>query len=194
LKIGLTGGIGCGKSTAVRIFEDAGFRTIESDAVVRGLLKADADVAARLRERWGETVFGADGAVDRKAVAARVFADAAELKWLESVLHPKVRASWTSAVAASPEAEWLVEIPLLFEKKLEREFDFTVCVFCPNAEVARRMRDRGYSDEEIERRRRRQLPLAEKIERADFVVSNAGSLEFLQQQCARLIERLRASA
>ena len=162
--------------------------------MVRDLLTRDADVIARLRERWGESVFGADGAIDRGAVAARVFEDGAELAWLESVLHPRVREGWKSALAASPMAEWLVEIPLLFEKKLESEFDYTVCVFCPRAEVARRMRGRGFSDEEIERRRCRQLPLSEKIEHADFVVSNAGTFEFLQHQCVRLIERLRAPA
>jgi dephospho-CoA kinase len=187
LKIGLTGGIGCGKSTVVQLFADAGWRTIETDAVVREMLAGDEAVHAALRERWGGAVFLDDGSVDRKAVAARVFTDAAELAWLESLLHPLVRQTWEAALEQAPEANWLVEIPLLFEKRLETEFDLIVCVTSPPDVVERRMVHRGYSGDEIEQRRHRQMPLEEKARRADCVISNAGSLEFLKQQTKRLI-------
>ena len=87
----------------------------------------------------------------------------------------------------APEVHWLVEIPLLFEKRLETEFDLIVCVTSPPDVVESRMVHRGYSGGEIEQRRHRQMPLEEKARRADCVISNAGSLEFLKQQTKRLI-------
>jgi len=193
MKLGLTGGIGCGKSTVVGFFKEAGWRTVESDALVRELLAADGDVRARLRGRWGGTVFAADGSVDRKAVAQQVFGDPAELKWLEGVLHPLVRERWEAAVAGDSDGLWLVEIPLLFEKRLETRFDLTVCVGSPPDIVETRMVARGYARAEIEQRRERQMPLEEKIKRADHLISNAGSLEFLKRQTTRLIGQVTRS-
>ncbi len=187
LKIGLTGGIGCGKSTVVQLFAEAGWRTIESDAVVRDLFSSSEIVRDALREHWGSGVFSETGEVDRKAVAAIVFQDDGQLEWLEQLLHPMVRASWLDALMAEPELNWLVEIPLLFEKRLETEFDLTVCVISPPDVVESRMIRRGYSGAEVAQRRSRQMPLNDKAKRADRVISNAGSLEFLKQQTKRLI-------
>ena len=191
MKVGLSGGIACGKSTVLGFFREAGWQTVDSDAVVRELLATDASVQAHLRSRWGEAVF-ADGAVDRAAVAKRVFSHEGDLKWLEELLHPLVRESWLASIAQAPNANWLVEIPLLFEKRLETRFDLTVCVVSPPDVAADRMVARAYTEEQIEQRRKQQMPLEEKIERADFLISNAGSLEFLKQQTTRLIEQITA--
>jgi len=191
MKVGLTGGIGCGKSTVVGLFREAGWRTIESDAVVRELLATDADVQAQLCSRWGDSVF-ADGKVDRRAVAALVFNDEVELKWLETLLHPLVRRLWLASIEAEPDALWLVEIPLLFEKRLETRFDLTVCVSSPPDVVEHRMLARAYTGAQIEQRRQRQMPLEEKAARADHLISNAGSLEFLKRQTTRLIAQITA--
>ena len=191
MKVGLSGGIGCGKSTVLGFFREAGWRTVDSDAVVRELLATDAEVQARLRSRWGGVVF-ADGAVDRGALAKRVFGHEGDLKWLEELLHPLVRESWLASIDQAPDSNWLVEIPLLFEKRLEIHFDLTVCVSSPPDVVADRMVVRAYSETQIEQRRKQQMPLEEKIERADFLISNAGSLEFLKQQTTRLIEQITA--
>ena len=191
MKVGLSGGIGCGKSTVLGFFREAGWRTVDSDAVVRELLATDAEVQARLRSRWGEAVFAED-AVDHAAVAKRVFGHEGDLKWLEELLHPLVRESWLASIDQAPDSNWLVEIPLLFEKRLEIHFDLTVCVSSPPDVVADRMVVRAYSEAQIEQRRKQQMPLEEKIERADFLISNAGSLEFLKQQTTRLIEQITA--
>ena len=191
MKVGLSGGIGCGKSTVLWFFREAGWRTVDSDAVVRELLATDAEVQAQLRSRWGEAVF-ADGAVDRGAVAKRVFGHEGDLKWLEELLHPLVRDSWLASIDQAPDVNWLVEIPLLFEKRLETRFDLTVCVSSPPDVVADRMVVRAYTEAQIEQRRKQQMPLEEKIERADYLISNAGSLEFLKQQTTRLIEQITA--
>lgn len=190
MKIGLTGGIGCGKSTVVKLFGQAGWRTVESDALVQELLTGNPEVHAALRARWGGAVFSADGSVERKAIAARVFTDDAELNWLEQLLHPLVRQCWEDTLLQDTDANWLVEIPLLFEKSLETRFDFTVCVTSPSDTVKDRMVRRGYTGEEIERRREKQMPIDEKARRADFVISNAGSLDFLKHQTMQLIEQL----
>ena len=191
MKVGLSGGIGCGKSTVLGFFREAGWRTVDSDAVVRELLATDAEVQAQLRSRWGEAVF-TDGAVDRGAVAKRVFGHEGDLKWLEELLHPLVRDSWLASIDQAPDVNWLVEIPLLFEKRLETRFDLTVCVSSPPDVVAERMVVRAYTEAQIEQRRKQQMPLEEKIERADYLISNAGSLEFLKQQTTRLIEQITA--
>ena len=191
MKVGLSGGIGCGKSTILGFFREAGWRTIDSDTVVRELLATDTEVQAQLRSRWGEAVF-TDCAVDRDAVAKRVFGHEGDLKWLEELLHPLVRESWLASIDQAPVANWLVEIPLLFEKRLETRFDLTVCVTSSPEVVAGRMVARAYTEAQIEQRRKQQMPLEEKIERADYLISNAGSLEFLKQQTTRLIEQIAA--
>ena len=189
MKVGLSGGIACGKSTVLGFFREAGWQTVDSDAVVRELLATDAEVKTQLRSRWGEVVF-TDGAVDHAAVAKRVFGNEGDLKWLEELLHPLVRESWLAAIAQAPNANWLVEIPLLFEKRLETRFDLTVCVVSPPDMAADRMVARAYTEEQIEQRRNQQMPLDEKMELADYLISNAGSLEFLKQQTTRLIKQI----
>ncbi|MFU8847331.1 MAG: dephospho-CoA kinase [Opitutales bacterium] len=190
MKLGLTGGIGCGKSTVTQIFSQAGWKSLESDKIVAELLAGDEAVRSAVRERWGQAVFSKQGELNRKAIAAKVFQDEAELAWLEALLHPRVREIWQGAVAEQPAADWLVEIPLLFEKRLETAFDLVVCVASPSDVVEKRMAARGYAAEDVERRRRRQMPLDEKMRRADYVITNAGHLEFLEDQTMRLIAQL----
>lgn len=190
MKLGLTGGIGCGKSTVIRIFKEAGWNTMDSDKVVANLLAEDEGVRSALRQHWGEVVFTQDGEVNRRAIAEKVFREESELFWLEELLHPLVRRSWEGAVEADPQGNWLVEIPLLYEKRLETAFDLVVCVASSPDVVENRMTARGYTGEELERRRLRQMALAEKMRLADRVITNAGSLEFLEKQTLRLIQQI----
>ena len=190
LKVGLTGGIGCGKSTVVQFFAAAGWSTLQADAIARGILTENNVVQAALRERWGEAVFQSDGAIDRKMIAKRVFGNATELAWLEALLHPLVRNVWKTAILEASQLNWLVEIPLLFEKKLELNFDFVVCVISPSKVVEDRMFHRGYTVDEIRQRRRHQMPLEEKVRCSDYVISNAGNIDFLERQTQRLIRQI----
>jgi dephospho-CoA kinase len=190
MKVGLTGGIGCGKSTVAQIFKDSGWNTVESDKIVAGLLVENREVQSALRQHWGDAVFTEDGQADRRAIAAKVFQDEQELAWLEKLLHPLVRTTWQQAVQAEPQANWLVEIPLIFEKRLETAFDLVVCVASSPDVVETRMAARGYTGEEVERRRRRQMPLDDKMRLADHVITNSGSLEFLKNQTTRLIRQI----
>ena len=187
---GITGGLGCGKSTVARLCERRGFRRLDSDALVRERVLTSPGVKEALGVRFGDEVFSADGTVNRPVLAERVFADDAARLWLEELTHPAVFALWREAFAAAPEARWVVEVPLLFEKALENWFDFTVCVACAPAEQLARLEQRGLPRVLAGQRISKQLPLARKIELADFVLWNDGSPQFLEAQVDRLIEAL----
>ena len=190
IKLGLTGSIGCGKSTAGALFGEAGFARSDSDLVVKELLRSDPEVLRAIRERFGDEMMLPEGGVDRAAMAKVVFTDKTELKWLETLLHPRVSATWQARVQAEPEADWCVEIPLLFEKNLEKHFDFTVCLYASERTQLARLAGRGVSEDQARARIRRQLPLDQKVARADFVLLNDGDHAFLRQQVFFLIEQL----
>lgn len=188
--IGLTGGIGSGKSTAARIFEEFGYARVDADEVIRNRVMGEATVLASLSEKFGPAVISAAGAVDRAALAQRVFANDADLRWLEALLHPRLFAYWRQLLTEAPERDWVFEVPLLFEKRLENWFDFTVCVATSSANQYARLAERGLSHALAEQRISKQLPLAQKLEFADFVLLNDGSTKFLRDQIAGLVAKL----
>lgn len=188
--VGVTGGMGCGKSTVAKGFEAHGFRRVDADAQIRELILTAPTVLAELRERYGAAVFAADGGVDRTALAARVFAEVAERRWLEQLTHPLLFAEWRRLLATQPEADWVFEVPLLFEQSLENWFDFTVCVACSPELQFVRLEQRGLSRELAGQRISQQLPLARKIELADRVMWNDGSAAFLQVQIDTFVASL----
>ena len=190
MTLGITGGMGCGKSTVAGLFEQRGFRRLDSDVLVREQVLTSAEVITALQVRHGSGVLAKDGTVDRATLAGRVFADDAERRWLEDLIHPRVFALWREALAASPAARWVVEVPLLFEKALENWFDFTLCVACAPERQLARLEQRGLPRVLAGQRMSKQLPLAQKIERADFVLWNDGSAEFLEAEVERLIGAL----
>lgn len=185
MKIGLTGGIGCGKSTVAKLFRERGFSTSDADAIVHDLLANDSDTIEKVVALFGEAVRLESGGIDRAAVGQRVFEDAELLGRLESILHPRVRATWEKAAESGE--NWLVEIPLLFEKKLQKNVDLTICVFSDPLTQVERLERRGMNQTQALARMNRQMPVSEKAELADFVLLNDGSLEFLTEQVDRLI-------
>ncbi len=193
MTLGLTGGMGCGKSTAARLFAELGWRVFDADQVVRDEVLREPEVVAAIRARWPEAV-DATGNVCREAVATRVFVagSESELRWLEELTHPRVLACWREAVAEEPGARWVAEVPLLFERNLEKCFDFTVCVAASSPSQLARLAGRGLSYASAEARISRQLPLAKKNELADFVLSNDGTPDALRVQVVRLDARLAA--
>jgi dephospho-CoA kinase len=190
--LGITGGIGCGKTTAARLFEQRGFRRMDVDAIVREQVLTEPRTIAALRGRFGEGILDRAGAVNRAALAERVFSDQAELQWLEELIHPEVFKFWSSFVrsARTERAKAVVEIPLLFEKSLENKFDLTVCVACTPEKQLDRLEQRGLKRAFAGQRISKQLPLTRKIELADFVLWNEGSEEFLKAQVDRLVDSL----
>jgi dephospho-CoA kinase len=195
LFVGLTGGIGSGKSEALAACELAGAAVLSSDQVVHDLLSTEK-VRDQLAARWGEKVL-ADGTVDREAVAEIVFAEPTELSWLESVLFPLVGErieAWREGLEQSengPEVA-VVEVPLLFEAGIEGVFDATVAVVAP--EEARGDRAGARSHRALGGRLARQLSQDEKASRADHVIENNGTLQDLEQRVRDLIGKLTAKS
>ena len=188
--IGLTGGIGCGKSAAAACFAELGFNVIDTDQLARQVLESAASIS-QLRARWGDACLGAEGRPDRRWIAAKVFADPAELAFLEGLTHPEV-ARLRQAAVLDTKRHHVVEIPLLFEKKLTDGFTSIVCVACSEEVRRARLLKKGLTDEDISRRIASQMPLAEKVKRADVVFWNDGELEFLRAQVAVLVGRIPA--
>jgi len=189
--LGLTGGIGCGKSTAARFFEEAGFRRTDTDEVVRTEVLPQPEVLAAIAQRFGPQTLAADGRVDRPAVAKIVFSDDTALKWLEDLLHPRLYVILRARLAAGASVDHVVEVPLLFEKHLENWFDFTVCVATTSQLQLARLEERGLPRALAEQRISKQLPLAHKLELADYVLLNDGSPDFLRDQIKQLVAQVR---
>jgi len=191
--LGLTGGLGCGKSTAAKLFAERAFRHVDSDILVREQVLTTAGVQAELRKRHGDGVFLASGLVDRPALARIVFSDDSERIWLEELTHPVYFAILRGMFRGTPGADWVVEVPLLFEKSLENWFDFTLCVACDPLSQLARLEQRGLDRALAEQRISKQLPLARKIELSDFVLWNDGSTGFLKSQVDRIVDSLNRS-
>ncbi len=190
LTIGLTGGIAAGKSEALAAFERLGAETISSDAVVHELLETEP-LLPRLVERWGEEV-APGGKVDRDRIGGMVFADTAELKWLEGQIHPLVGERigiWLTSLPEEADVA-VVEVPLLFETGMDGVFDTTVAVVASDEVRGERARARGHAL--VDEREARQLAQTEKASRAAHVIENDGSVEDLERELSALVEKLRA--
>jgi dephospho-CoA kinase len=185
LAVALTGGIAAGKSEALQAFARHGAAVISTDDVVHRLYREDDGLQAALRKRWGDRVFH-DGEVDRQEIGRIVFADRAELAWLESELHPRVRAATDEWLAEQTADVAVAEIPLLYETGGEARFDRVVVVTAP-LEV-REARRGAVADRED-----RLVAEDEKVRRSDYCYVNDGSLEELDAFVAGVLEELRRS-
>ncbi len=182
IRVGLTGSIGCGKSEAAGMLAESGALCIDCDRIVAELLDGDAVVREALLERYGSSVFDQKGTVDKAFLSRIVFTQTPHRLWLETLLHPLVRKEWESRLDRHAGPLGVVEIPLLFEKKLEKHFQLTVCISASLAVQLRRARAKGLSREQFFARNALQLSLPDKVKRADYVISNNGSKEGLRSQ------------
>ena len=191
--VGLTGGIGAGKSEALAALERLGAATISTDEVVHDLYRSEA-VRRAVVDRWGEEV-APGGVVDRPAIAQRVFAAPEERAWLEGLLWPLVGqrvAAWRAELAERqpPPPAAVVETPLLFEAGLEGGYDATIAVVAEEDVRAARAAARGHHA--VDERSARQLSQEEKAARATYVVANSGTVEELERALAAVLEKLHA--
>ena len=189
--VGLTGGIGAGKSEALAALERLGAATLSSDAVVHEILTT-ADARDDLVERFGPEV-APDGNVDRNAIAQVVFGDDEARGWLEGYLWPRVGqriASWRSELDSreTPPRAAVVEVPLLFESDMEGVFDRTIAVTANDDMRAKRIGERGHAG--VASREARQLRQEEKSQRADFSVRNDGTIDELERELSSVLARI----
>ncbi|MGB1539863.1 MAG: dephospho-CoA kinase [Rickettsiales bacterium] len=170
--LGLTGSIGMGKTTVTEQFASLGAATSNADTIVHGLLTADEEVITQIGERFPEAV--GKGGVNRQKLGDLVFGNAQHIKWLERILHPKVKAAEVAfAQAAEAAGRWLVvmDIPLLFETGAEKRMDYTAVVSAPYEVQRERVLARaGMTEEKFEAILALQVPDEEKRRRADFVI------------------------
>ena len=203
MRIALTGGIACGKSTLAKFLRELGIRLLDADDVVHELEAPGGAVVPAIAARFGAGVLAADGSVDRPKLAGIVFADAAARRDLEAILFPLVRSrlrAFTSEAARrgrppSTAPLYIAIIPLLFESHWEGDYDIILAITSPlECQIHRMMRTRGYSRVQAEARLAAQMPVAEKAARADFVVVNDSTHEHLKDEARRLVAWLKERA
>ncbi len=176
-RVALTGGIATGKSWVRRRFAHHGVPTIDADTLARAAVAPGTPGAARILERFGTAVRSADGGIDRKALGSIVFGDEKARRDLEAIVHPAVYEAIAGWFAALPPVAFAVaDIPLLYETGRDADFDTVVVTACEPAEQVRRVTARdGLSLEDARQRIEAQLPLAEKVRRADHVIRTDGT-------------------
>jgi dephospho-CoA kinase len=195
LRIGLTGGIASGKSTAARAFGEMGAHVVDADRIARDLVIPGSPALARVVEAFGSGVLRADGTLDRAALGAVVFADAGKRRILEGIMHPLVLAEIDRRVneleRTDPQGVAVVEAALILELGRQEQYDAIVVVWAEEEQQRRRvmLRD-NLTAEEAGRRLAAQMPLAEKRRRADFVVDNSCDLAACRADAERVYTEL----
>jgi dephospho-CoA kinase len=190
---GLTGGVGMGKSTAAEFLRARGAQIVDTDELARQFVLPGQPALAEIRAVFGENIIAPDGRLRRDELARVVFADAAARKKLEAILHPRIREQWLARIENwrqenKPLA--VVVIPLLFETHAESHFDKIICVACSAANQQKRLAERGWTPAQICQRAAAQMPVDQKIARADFVVWTDGALDAHREQVGRIAARL----
>ncbi len=182
INIGLTGGIGSGKSTVASLFQKRGAYVIDVDVLAHLVEEPGGKVWNRIVECFGRKILDKDDRINREALGGIVFRDSEKLEKLNSIVHPAVFDEWRSRfddIANNDEGAIIIsDIPLLIEVGWHRAVDIVILVYTsPDVQAERIMKRNGYSYEEAQGRLRSQMPLAEKIAFADFVINNEGTPE-----------------
>jgi dephospho-CoA kinase len=192
IKVGLTGGIGSGKSEVARRLAARGAVVVDADALAREAVQPGSEGLARVVAEFGEDVLAPDGSLDRPALGRVVFADADRLAALNAIVHPYVgRRSAELIAAAPPDAVVVYDVPLLVENHLESAYDLVVVVDAsPQTQLSRLTGARGMSEQDAEARMAAQASREDRRAVADVIVDNDGELGALEEQVERLWARL----
>lgn len=197
LLVGLTGGIGSGKTTVARMLETRGAVVFDADVLARSAIAPGTPGHEAVVERFGPNVLAPGGDIDREALASIVFADPAARRDLEAIVHPEVRRLFAEGAERYQDTDAVVvfSAPLLVETGMHTAFEVLLVVSTTErTQVERLLRDRGMSELAIRHRIAAQAPLERKAEVADFLLDNEGSLEELEGQVERVWGELRARA
>jgi dephospho-CoA kinase len=189
-KIGLTGNIGCGKTTVGAMLQELGADYVDADQLVHELLGPDSPIIDQVATRFGTDLVKADGSIDRRRLGAIVFADAAALRELEALLHPAVRVVVRRRMAEATAPAIVVDAIKLIESGLYKEMNSVWVVTCEAADQQRRLIQlRGLTVEEVQARVAAQPPQADKLPFADVVIDNSGAPEGTRRQVIAAWER-----
>lgn len=189
--IGLTGGIGSGKSSAARIFQELGAAVIDTDEISHELTRAGGAALAMIREQFGANYLAADGSMDRAAMRRLIFGDSAAKKKLEAILHPMIRSTVRVRIAQTRAPYVLIAVPLLLETGAYKDFISRVLVVdCDETlQIERTMRRSKLTVDEVRTIMAAQLPRQERLARADDVLRNDSDMAALHGQIAALHAR-----
>jgi dephospho-CoA kinase len=192
--VGLTGGIGAGKSTVARLLADRGAAVIDADLLAREVVEPGSEGLAEVVAAFGRGIQAADGSLDRKALAARVFGDPKQLARLNAIVHPRVQALTRSrATHISPDSIVVHDIPLLVEVGAAGDYDLIVVVEAPEHVRVERLTSRGMAADDARARIAAQADFSTREAVADVVIDNAGSYDELVAAVDALWTRIRAS-
>ena len=191
MKVGLTGGIGAGKSTVADMFSKLGAVVIRSDELARQVIEPNTTGFQKVLSRFGNQILQENGSIDRTKLAQIVFNDQSALKDLEEIIHPLVR-NKTNELIESQTQETIVvnEVPLLLEKKMEKMFDFLVVVISSEKNRINRLQKRGISEPEAKKRMSLQVSDEARKSSADFLITNDGNIDQLEADVAKVWQAL----
>jgi len=187
LRLGVTGGIGSGKSLVCKVFADLGRKVIEADAIARVLIDTDRAIQSQVRNAFGGSVFLSSGELNRQELARIVFADAAKRKKINAIVHPHVFKSIEREIQGSlPESLVpfvVIEAALIYETGMDKELDYILVVNAAEETRIKRVMNRDkVSRDDVVQRMNAQLPVAAKVKKADFVVENDGTYQELMER------------
>lgn len=188
--LGITGGVGMGKSTAEQMLRDRGVAVIDTDEVAHSLVEPGQEALEEIVEVFGREHMDGQGRLRRDSLAQLIFRDSGARRRLESILHPRIREEWLAQTAkwrAEGTALGAVVIPLLFETDAQVEFDATICVACCSSTQRQRLAERGWTSEQAEQRIAAQMPIEEKMAAADHVVWTEAGLDVHGAQWDRIL-------
>lgn len=173
-KIGLTGGIGCGKSYVAKLFRELGIPVYEADSAARRLQENDPQLVTAMKNLFGETAYFENGKLNSKAIGAQVFADAEKMKQLNALVHPAVKTDFINWVNAQHDVPFILkEAAILYESGTDKGLDAVIVVTAPEALRTQRVMQRdNITQADVKKRMAAQWPEAEKIKRASFVIHN----------------------
>jgi dephospho-CoA kinase len=189
--IGVTGSIGTGKSTFAEFLTSGEGEYFDADEIAKNLMRPGHEAHEQVVEEFGKSIIDEDGYIQPDKLAEVVFSDREKLNKLESILHPLVLKKISNDIDRKDSSFYVIEAPLLFESGADELCDWIVVVTADEDVVETRLEDRALTVEDIERRRDRQLPESEKIERADEFVENNSSLDKLKSKARDLLDRIR---
>jgi len=191
--IGVTGGIGCGKSTAAGYLQNMGLSVVDTDHLARAVVDRGSEGLREVVSAFGNSILSEDGSLNRSLLALRVFSNRRDLETLEAILHPRIQIAWQTQInrwIAERKTIGVVVVPLLFEKGYAGEFDRVIAIGCSFVSQMARLTARGWNREEIDRRMAFQWPVDRKMEAADRAIWTEGSPANHMKQWRRLLEAM----